>query len=123
MQVQRDVELGASLPEDGSLRMVIKDISLAIRAATLGVGVKLVVVDVGKWDGVNVILMNHGSVPRSWAARTSSTMICHPRFHKNNDNDRPPFKCHCKYSLLRECECCCGDKEKEGRSICWIHES
>lgn len=37
VQVQRDVELGASLPEDVPLRLVVKDVSLTIRAATLGV--------------------------------------------------------------------------------------
>lgn len=37
-----------------------------------------------------------------------------PNFHKKDDDDGPPFKCHCKCSLLGGCECWCGDKDKAG---------
>lgn len=36
-----------------------------------------------------------------------------PEFHKKDDDDAPPFKCHCKCSLLGGCECWCGDKDKK----------
>lgn len=35
-----------------------------------------------------------------------------PAFHKKDEDDGPPFKCHCKCTLLGGCECFCGDKDK-----------
>lgn len=39
-----------------------------------------------------------------------------PNFHKKDDDDGPPFKCHCKCSLLGGCECWCGDKDDKTKS-------
>lgn len=45
------------------------------------------------------------------AARIAETRD--PDFYKKDDDDAPPFKCHCKCSLLGGCECWCGDKDKD----------
>lgn len=35
-------------------------------------------------------------------------------FHEKDDDDGPPLECHCKCSLVVNCDCWCGDKDTEG---------
>lgn len=48
------------------------------------------------------------------AARIAETRD--PNFHKKEEDDGPPFKCHCKCSLLGGCECWCGDKDEKSKA-------
>lgn len=38
-----------------------------------------------------------------------------PLFHVKDRDDGPPFKCHCKCTLLGGCECSCGDRNEKFR--------
>lgn len=56
-----------------------------------------------------IVLMMDGLADIS--ARIAETRD--PEFYKKEEDDAPPFKCHCKCSLLGGCECWCGDQDKK----------